>query len=335
MEFARSSHSDPNGCRPFSPRLVERRSSGSPGESMTQGGTVRSRVGKVRVEDSGIATSWDLLAAEEPLEIRLGLGPIARRQTRPVAVTMRTPGHDEELAVGFLLSEQILDDVRDIETTCAESTESPGRRFGDILRVDVRPGVLVDPRRLERNFAATSSCGVCGKASLRALGLDGCARLTRFGPEVDAATIHGLPSVLRGSQALFESTGGVHAAALFTADGSLLAVREDVGRHNTVDKLLGARALGRLDRAVEPGEPVGLLISGRIGFEIVQKAIAGGIALIVAVGAPTSLAVEVAEAFGQTLLGFVGPQRFNVYSAPWRVRLTAPTDLVFPASHVV
>lgn len=271
--------------------------------------------------------AWDLVAAEEPLEIRLGPHDPRRerRQPRPVAVTMRTPGHDDELALGFLLNERIINDVGDVEGVVMESstTPVPGRHLGDVVRVDLCPGVTIDPNRMERNFAATSSCGVCGKASLRALGLDGCGDLSSRGPEVDAATMHDLPARLRQSQSLFESTGGLHAAALFTPDGSLLGVREDVGRHNTVDKLIGARALGRFDRPIDPSEPLGLLVSGRIGFEIVQKALVSGIALIVAVGAPTSLAVEVAEAFGQTVIGFTSAQRFNVYCGSWRVRFAA------------
>ncbi len=186
--------------------------------------------------------------------------------------------------------------------------------------MDLRPGATVDPGRLERNFAATSSCGVCGKASLRALGLDGCANLASVGPSLEPAIIHRLPAELRRGQSVFDATGGLHAAALFDGDGRLLASREDVGRHNAVDKLIGARALGTLEAMPARGEPLGLLVSSRLGFEIVQKALSAKIAVIVAVGAPSSLAVEVAETYGMTLLGFVGPHRFNVYSAPERVQ---------------
>lgn len=291
---------------------------------MAPQGTIRARVGKVRADNPGFNSTWDLLAAEEPLEIRLGFDDARRRRSRPVAVTMRTPGNDQELAIGFLLSERIITSMGQVDGILSETSTNDGPRFGESIRVDLRPGVGVDPSRLERNFAATSSCGVCGKGSLRALGLDGCATLTNVGPVVNPATLHGLPAALRGAQSLFESTGGLHAAALFGADGTLLAVREDVGRHNTVDKLLGARALERLDLPPHSAGPHGLFVSGRIGFEIVQKSLAGGIALIAAVGAPTSLAVEVAERFGQTLIGFVSDERFNVYTGPCRLRLSEP-----------
>jgi FdhD protein len=245
---------------------------------------------------------------------------------------MRTPGHDDELAVGFLLGERVIGDAHFIESITVEPVGEPGRRLGDVARVALKPDAIPNLRRIERNFAATSSCGVCGKASLRALGLDHGMSLAGRGPIVEAGRIHDLPDALRAAQAMFQATGGLHAAALFDERGALVAVREDIGRHNAVDELVGARALGRLERVVADDEPLGLLVSSRIGFEIVQKALAAGLALVAAVGAPSSLAVEVAEAFGMTLLGFVGPSRFNMYCGAERVRPSGAVVVAEPVS---
>lgn len=245
----------------------------------------------------------DWVAVEEPLEIVLEFGPAAARTRRTVSVTMRTPGHDDELAAGFLFAEGVirgLDDVQRI-VPCDRA---------NAVRVVLRPDVSVAFGDLERHFATTSSCGVCGKTSLDALTAR-CAPLPDpdrpvFAPEV----IHRLPEILREAQPTFDRTGGLHAAALFDANGTLLAVREDVGRHNAVDKLIGAELLaGRL-----PLSDRVLLVSGRASFELAQKALAAGVPVLAAVGAPSSLAVELAEWFGLTLLGFVRDRRFNVYA---------------------
>ena len=293
---------------------------------MPDPGTVRTRVRRVRAEGAGAGVVWDLLAAEEPMEIRVGSGPPGERSVRTIAVTMRTPGHDDELAVGFLLGERIITSSDQVEEVAREEPEDAGRSIDRIVRVDLKPGVEVDPERFRRNVLTNSSCGVCGTATLRALNLEGCRPRAGRGPVIDAAVVHRLPEALRSRQSVFERTGGLHASALVTAGGGLIAVREDIGRHNTVDKLVGARALGTLDgpAAAEGAEPAALLVSGRAGFEIVQKAVAAGLPVVAAVGAPSSLAVEVAEAFGLTLLGFVGPDRFNIYSGPWRVRVEDP-----------
>jgi FdhD protein len=242
---------------------------------------------------------------------------------------MRTPGHDPELAVGFLLGERLVSSADEIEEVAREEPEDAGRSIDRIIRVDLRPGVEVDLDRFARSVLTNSSCGVCGTATLRALNLDGCRPDTGRGPVVAAGVIHRLPEALRGRQLVFRRTGGLHAAAMVDAGGGLIAVREDIGRHNAVDKLVGARALGTLDGPAaggasgESSEAAILLVSGRVGFEIVQKAVTAGIPIVAAVGAPSSLAVEVAEAFGLTLLGFVGPERFNVYSGPRRVVVPA------------
>ncbi|MEW4568671.1 formate dehydrogenase accessory sulfurtransferase FdhD [Tautonia sp. JC769] len=296
--------------------------------------SVRSRVQRVRADGDGRGAEivWDRLAAEEPMEIRLGFGPSGRRAVRTIGITMRTPGHDPELAVGFLLNERVIPSADAIDEVAREEPEDAGRSLDRIIRVDLKPGIEVDLDRFARNVLTNSSCGVCGTATLRALNLDGCRPNPGHGPVIEAETIHGLPALLRDHQRGFVETGGLHAAALFDPDGSLIAAREDIGRHNTVDKLIGARALGTLDGPHPDAEPAILLVSGRAGFEIVQKAVTAALPIVAAVGAPSSLAVEVAEAFGLTLCGFVGPRRFNVYSAPWRVRVPVEADAPAPAA---
>jgi FdhD protein len=253
----------------------------------------------------------DLLAVEEPLEIRLG--------SKPVSITMRTPGHDFELAAGFLFTEGILHeaaDIREIRYSEPASANGNPRQLGNSVTVELNPDVEVDLDRLERHFYTTSSCGVCGKASIEALQMQGCPVLPRNAPVIGAAVIHHLPQTLRREQAVFERTGGLHAAALFDREGNLRLLREDIGRHNAVDKLVGAEMLaGRT--------PLGdrlLLVSGRASFELVQKALMGGIPILAAVGAPSSLAVETAQRFNMTLLGFVRDGRFNIYSGASRIQ---------------
>ncbi len=233
---------------------------------------------------------------------------------------MRTPGHDFELAAGFLFSEGILRRPDEIERLRFEPSDA---RDGNVVRVELRPGIKIDFQRLERHFYTSSSCGVCGKTSLEALRTTGVGSKPVFvgaSPSVTAATIHQLPRSLREAQAVFDQTGGLHAAALFEPDGRLVALREDVGRHNAVDKVIGAQWLtGRtplLDRI--------LFVSGRASFELMQKAIVAGIPMLVAVGAPSSLAVALAEEFGATLVGFTRDQRFNIYAGAERIALAVP-----------
>lgn len=233
-----------------------------------------------------------------------------RVETRPVAVVMRTPGQDEELAAGFLLTEGVVRRPEDIRLI----RRHPRHRNGNVIEVYLAAGVTVDYAQLTRHVFAASSCGLCGKTTIASI-------RTRFPRatgswQVDAGTLLGLPQAMREAQTVFGATGGLHAAALFGIDGTLLALREDVGRHNAVDKLLGRALLdGRL-----PLEDCVLLVSGRTSFEILQKALAGGVSLVAAVGAPSSLAVDFARASGQTLVGFLRDGRFNVYSGPRRVR---------------
>jgi len=252
-----------------------------------------------KFEGRSSASFQDLLAVEEPLEVRLG--------EKTISVTMRTPGHDGELAVGFLFTEGILQDshqIRDIQ------------QHKNSITVRLNPDVEVDFERLQRNFYTTSSCGVCGKASIEALRIQGCPVLPRSSASMDAAVIHGLPQAQRDEQAVFERTGGLHAAALFDLEGRLILLREDVGRHNAVDKLIGAEMLGRRT----PLSDTLLLVSGRASFELTQKALVAGIPILAAVGAPSSLAVETAQRFNMTLLGFVRDGRFNIYSGASRIQ---------------
>jgi len=254
----------------------------------------------------------DFLATEEPMEVRLMAGP----HRRTVAVTMRTPGHDFELAAGFLFCEGVVrsrDEVARI-AYCLDEGLDPEQRY-NVVTVELRGERLPDLQPLERHFYTTSACGVCGKASLEALRVRGCPVLDG-GPVLEPHLLRELPERLRRAQGLFAQTGGLHAAALFDAEGRLLAVREDVGRHNAMDKLVGWALLeGRL-----PLRDSVVMVSGRASFELVQKAVAAGAPVFCAVSAPSSLAVEVARAFGVTLVGFLRGDRFNVYTGAERVR---------------
>ncbi len=244
----------------------------------------------------------DRLAIEEPLGIRVA--------GRMVSVTMRTPGHDDELAAGFLVGEGILRS-REAVAAIRPCTQGPD---GSAIEVLLRPGEEVDLARLSRHVFTSSSCGICGAASLDAVRQEFPA--VAAGPTVEAATIARLPEILRAAQPTFEKTGGLHAAGLFDAQGTLLTAREDVGRHNAVDKVVGHAFLaGRL-----PLREHVLLVSGRASFEIVQKARAAGIPIVAAVSAPSSLAVELAEESGITLVGFLRGGRFNVYTGADRLR---------------
>ncbi|AHY47859.1 formate dehydrogenase family accessory protein FdhD [Rubrobacter radiotolerans] len=267
---------------------------------------------RVRVFEGGkTRLKSDTLATEEPMEIRLVTGDV--RQT--VAVTMRTPGNDFELAAGFLHGEGIIaskDDVKKI-SYCTDP-EVDAEQLYNIVNVELRAGLEADISPLERNFYTTSACGVCGKASLEQLELRGCP-VVPPGPVLSPEVVLSLPEKLRDAQALFDSTGGLHAAALFDAQGNLLALREDVGRHNATDKLIGwALMEGRL-----PLSSGVVLVSGRSSFEILQKCLQAGVPVVCAISAPSSLAVDVAREFGMTLIGFLRGERFNLYSGSERI----------------
>jgi FdhD protein len=270
----------------------------------------------LRFAASGVSAVADAVATEEPLEIQVSFERHRLRVVKPVAITMRTPGEDRDLAAGFLFTEGIIRDAGQIEECTAAPADSARGVRGDTVRVTLRPGADVDLRALDRHFYTASSCGVCGKTALEALRLSDRIALEPNQPQVEAAWLRSLPAVLRSRQSVFDHTGGLHAAGLFAAEGELLAVREDVGRHNAVDKLIGAQLLaGTTSLAGHV-----LLVSGRASFELMQKALMAGIPILAAVGAPSSLAVDLARQFGATLLGFVGDRRFNVYSGAHRLR---------------
>jgi FdhD protein len=265
------------------------------------------------VEDGKMRVRPDTLATEEPMEIRLITG--GERQT--VAVTMRTPGADFELAAGFLYGEGIVkssDDIAKI-SYCVDSDLDAAQQY-NIVNVELRGGREYDLRPLERHFYTSSACGVCGKASLEQLELRGCP-VALPGPEVTPETLYSLPAKLREAQGLFDATGGLHAAALFDAEGNLIALREDVGRHNATDKLVGWALLE--NRLPLSGHLV--IVSGRSSFEILQKCLTAGVPFVCAISAPSSLAVDVAREFGMTLVGFLRDRRFNVYAGKERVAL--------------
>ncbi|HLL38360.1 MAG TPA: formate dehydrogenase accessory sulfurtransferase FdhD [Rubrobacteraceae bacterium] len=269
---------------------------------------------KVRVrfvEEGRTRVRPDALATEEPMEIRLISGDA--RQT--VAVTMRTPGADFELAAGFLYGEGIVSSPEDIRriSYCVDADIDAEQQY-NIVNVELRVGRSYDLKPLERHFYTTSACGVCGKASLEQLELRGCPVIPP-GPEVAPETIYTLPEKLREAQGLFDATGGLHAAALFDKEGELVALREDVGRHNATDKLVGWALLeGRL-----PLSDHIVMVSGRSSFEILQKCLTAGVPIVCAISAPSSLAVDVARQFGMTLVGFLRGNRFNVYSGHERI----------------
>lgn len=275
------------------------------------GGRSRLRVYKVR--DGAFSQDLDELATEEPLEIRLEAGG----KTVPLAVTMRTPGDDYELAAGYLYSEGVVlsrDDLPALSHCIDPAVDAEQRH--NIVNARLRPGLTADLRRLERHVFQSSACGVCGKASLDQLETRACPAPV-LGRPVPYETLLALPQKLRGAQGLFDATGGLHAAGLFSADGQLVAAREDVGRHNAVDKLVGWALLN--DRL--PLSDHLLLVSGRASFEILQKAYTAGLPVVCAVSAPSSLAVDLARRFGITLVGFLREGRFNVYAGRERVLL--------------
>jgi FdhD protein len=264
----------------------------------------------------------DALAVEEPLEIQLAHGPVAGRSIKSISVTMRTPGHDFDLAAGFLMTEGVVRDPNDIDqiiysangaelpaTNLQTEIALPYRPEKNIVRVDLAPDVAVSLANLERNFYTTSSCGICGKASLLALQTV-CPPRRKNIFQIEAAVLYELPNRLREAQTLFNQTGGIHGAALFNSAGELLSVREDVGRHNAVDKLLGAEFLA--DRT--PLRDSLLLLSGRASFELLQKALMGGVSMVASVGAPSSLAAQVAKDFDIALVGFLREGHFNIYN---------------------
>lgn len=267
-------------------------------------------VEKVRAD--GRVRREDWVAVEEPLEIRIEL-PGEEGEGRPISVTMRTPGQDVELALGFLYGEGL---IRDRAAVRGARHCGP---TGNVVRVELRAGSDFDFRRLERNFYTTSSCGVCGKASIEAVTGNVLVRRIETSWSIAADALLDLPLRLRAAQTSFEVTGGLHAVGLFTRAGELVAVHEDVGRHNAFDKLVGSRLLAD---ALPLSDSI-VLLSGRASFELVQKAGAAGVPLLAAIGAPSSLAINLAQTAGITLVAFLREGTFNVYAHGQRVRLEA------------
>ncbi len=270
----------------------------------------------VKVRANRSKNQTDLLAREEPLEIRLGFEKEGIRHQKSISVTMRTPGNDQELALGFLLTEGILQSYGQVR----KMYQTPVRRKDareNIIVVELEAGQSFDLKKLERHFYTSSSCGVCGKASIEAVEVQCPFDIPEHQPLLPAALIHTLPDILLKSQPVFDSTGGLHGAALFDKTGNLLAAREDIGRHNALDKLIGFA----LQKMRLPLFENMVLVSGRAGFELVQKCAVAGVPVLAAVGAPSSLAVQLAEETGITLIGFLRDGQFNIYSHPERIKI--------------
>lgn len=287
-----------------------------------------------KIKSGSLLETNDSVAVEEPLEIRLVYGPAGRRIEQGISVTMRTPCHDGELATGFLFTEGIISDASAILSIEQEDPPGTGIAGGQTsalngisgnrasapnsIRIGLREGVALDLGRLQRHFYTSSSCGVCGKSSIDSLrtvcpaptGIEEAAPL-------DASLLLSLPPLLQQGQDIFDSTGGLHASALFDRKGNLLSLREDIGRHNALDKVIGHA----LQQAWLPLSTNILLLSGRACFELIQKAAMAGINIVAAVGPPSSLAVQLAEEQGMTLVGFLRQERFNIYSGAHRIRV--------------
>ncbi len=265
----------------------------------------------VKISLNGRRQQPDLLAVEEPLEIRISFGSLESRQEKAIAVTMRTPGHDHELSLGFLFNEGIIKYKNEVVSiTHCENVKAEER--GNVIKVSLHPEVIFDITKLDRHFYTNSSCGVCGKASIESVET-GCEVIINDNL-FEERIVHEAPDKLRSAQTVFEHTGGIHAAGFFGLDGELSIMREDVGRHNALDKLIGA--------GIELGKDLSqgfVLVSGRVSFELIQKAAMAGIPLLAAVGAPSSLAVELAKQMNMTLLGFVRDGSFNVYCGEQRI----------------
>jgi len=266
-----------------------------------------------RIDGETQSSQQDIVAAEEPLEIRIGYGSDTRDQ-KSIAVTMRTPGHDFELALGFLFSEGIIDHLSDVENVhyCEDVGKQDEKE--NVVRVELARHIIPDFEKLERNFYMTSSCGVCGKSSIEAIEVS-CEKINESSI-TDRQVIFGLIDEMEKKQHLFGATGGIHASGLFNLKGNLMLVREDIGRHNALDKIIGARFLKKDIPIISSL----LVLSGRAGFELVQKSIRAQIPILVSVGAPSSLSAELAQEFNLTLIGFLKGKKLNIYSGKERIK---------------
>ncbi|HVT02262.1 MAG TPA: formate dehydrogenase accessory sulfurtransferase FdhD [Thermoanaerobaculia bacterium] len=265
-----------------------------------------------RVGGALSGSDQDALAVEEPLEIQVAA---AAGRRRTVSITMRTPGNDLELAAGFLFTEALLRHSREILSFELCGRNPTDGSLQNVMRLTLAEGVNMDDARLDRNFYTTSSCGVCGKTSIDALQAVSMFDLASDTIRINADVVKALPARLRASQTTFATTGGLHAAGLFAGGGELLALYEDVGRHNALDKVIGRRFL---DDALPLAGTI-VMLSGRASFELVQKGVMAGVPIMAAIGAPSTLAVELAESAGMTLIGFVRDERFNIYCGKSRI----------------
>ena len=271
----------------------------------------------IKYRPNYFASQNDHLAGEEPLEIQLAYGPLGQRQQMNLAVTMRTPGADFDLVYGFLFTEGLIQGRKDVLQMRYPGVQlSPEAQENSIL-VELHPSARFDAARLQRHFYTSSSCGICGKASLEMVQNQSAFLLPTHQPILSPETLLRLPEALLTQQSLFNYTGGIHATGLFSSRGDLLYLREDVGRHNALDKVIGAA----LQKKEFPLSDTILLVSGRAGFELVQKAVMAGIPIMAAIGAPSSLAVELAEAHNLTLVGFLREGGFNIYTGGERIEL--------------
>ncbi len=271
------------------------------------------RVWKIKASER--VETDDVLAIEEPLEIQLAYGKAKERKQKSISITMRTPANDFDLAAGFLFTESIITSSSQIKQIDFVKSWNPDMQGNKVL-VELDESVEIDFKKLERHFYTSSSCGVCGKTSIEAVRTTQSFQLTKAQPVFDRQLIHELPQLQRAQQQLFEDTGGIHAAALFDVNGELVLLREDVGRHNAVDKLIGAALL----KEMLPLSNYLILVSGRASFELIQKSLVAGIPILAAVGAPSSLAISLAKESDMTVLGFVRNNRFNIYCGEERIK---------------
>jgi FdhD protein len=268
-----------------------------------------------KVRDGVPEALADFVAVEEPLEIRLGYSTPDGPAVRSISITMRTPGNDRELAAGFLYTEAIIQRAEDIASieTCGPPAPDSGNH--NVIRVDLLPDVAVDLGKLQRHFYTTSSCGVCGKTSLDAIRVALAEPIKDVDAQFSRAVLTTIPDSLRKAQHTFEETGGLHAAAAFNSTGDLINTMEDVGRHNAVDKVVGSLLLNK----ELPANKLGIMVSGRASFELMQKTLVAGIPLLAAVSAPSSLAVQLAIEFNMSLIGFLRGNTFNIYAGEERI----------------
>lgn len=267
-----------------------------------------------KYSDSNSSSASDQVAIEEPMEIQICSNTESLSAAKSISITMRTPGHDKDLALGFLFSESIIKNNNDVITIDQTGNTDQDDEIKNIIRVTLNSQTNLDMKKLERHFYTTSSCGVCGKTSIEAIYNQGC-KICKSRFSIKHTKLTELPNKLRAQQVIFGETGGLHAAAAFNAHGEIILVREDVGRHNAVDKIIGAL----LRRKQLPADDLGIIVSGRTSFELMQKIIVAGVPLLAAVSAPSSLAISLAKEFEVTLVGFLRGKKFNTYSSDHRI----------------